>query len=222
MTKGSSLESDNLRQLAERVGNDWKQAADYYAAAENDMDARWASIIWPMIEDCDFTTCLDLAAGHGRNTRKLLEQGACRRIFVVDINQENIDFCTRRFMKEPRVTCIRNDGIKLDFVEPDSISLFYIFDAMVHFDSDVVRSYLSEISRVLQPGTGRAFLHHSNFTGNPGGNVHDNPHWRNFMSAELLVHYCTKEGLAVERQLKLDWNYDGSYIDCVSLVSRAA
>lgn len=178
-------------------------------------------MIRPFIMGSDFQTCVDLAAGHGRNTRKLLEEPGCTKVYVVDINQENIDFCLDRFRQEPRVVCVRNDGVKIGAVPSESITLFYCFDSMVHFDSDIVRSYLSEIRRVLQPGTGRAFLHHSNYTGNPGGDVHDNPHWRNFMSAEMFAHYSAKEGLRPEKQLKLDWNHDLSYLDCFTLLSRS-
>jgi SAM-dependent methyltransferase len=206
----------DLGPLAEAVGSDWRSTR-YYDAAEHDIDARWASLIWPFIHGCDFAVCVDLAAGHGRNTRKLLELPACGKVYLVDINQENIDFCSARFNNEPRVACIRNSGFEIEAVESASVTLVYSFDSMVHFDSDVVRSYLGEIGRILRPG-GHAFLHHSNYIGNPGGDVHQNPHWRNFMSAELMVHYAAKEGLGTIRQQKLDWNHDGSYIDCLSLL----
>ncbi len=101
-------------------------------------------------------------------------------------------FALPRFRDEPRVTCIRNDGFTIPQVPPKSITMFYCFDAMVHFDSDVVRRYLAEIRRVLDPATGRAFLHHSNYTGRPGGDFHDSLHWRNFMSVELMAHYAAK------------------------------
>ncbi len=210
--------ADSLASLAADVGRDWKSADRYYDAAEGDMERRWASLIWPVIQGCDFEVCVDLAAGHGRNTHQLLQQPDCKRVYCIDINEENIDFCRLRFDGEPRVVCLRNDGAAVDEVAAQSISLFYCFDAMVHFDSDIVRSYLGEIRRVLRPNTGRAFLHHSNYSGNPGGDVHKNPHWRNFMSAAMMTHYAAKEGLAVERQIPLDWNHDGSNIDCFTLL----
>ncbi|HEY1612412.1 MAG TPA: class I SAM-dependent methyltransferase [Rhizomicrobium sp.] len=210
-----------LSELAQFVGRDWKTAASYYDAAERDMDRRWDALIWPFIADCRFTVCLDLAAGHGRNTRKLLEQRGCERVYAVDINQENVDFCLQRFENEPRVTSMRNDGYTIGDVGAGSVTLLYSFDAMVHFDSDVVRSYLAQIARLLDPHDGRAFLHHSNYSGNPGGNVRDNPHWRNFMSAALMAHYGAKEGLTVVRQTTLDWARDRSSIDCLTLFRKS-
>ena len=50
---------------------------------------------------------------------------------------------------------------------------------MVHFESDVIRSYLRDTMRVLEPG-GRGFFHHSNYTG--GEDWRTNPSSRNFMS----------------------------------------
>jgi len=218
----ASQSTENLRELAECVGRDWKHASEYYRLAEEDMDRRWDALIWPFIKNCDFSVCVDLAAGHGRNTRKLLEQPVCKNVYVVDVNQENIDFCAKRFSDEPRAKCMRNDGFTIGGVEPGSVTMFYSFDAMVHFDSDVVRSYIGEVRRLLESARGRAFLHHSNYGGNPGGDVHDNPHWRNFMTADLMKHYARKEGMVVENQAKLDWNHDQSYIDCFSLLRCAS
>ncbi len=218
----TSRSTEDLRGLAEYVGRDWIEANEYYRLAEEDMDRRWDTLIWPFIKDCDFSVCVDLAAGHGRNTRKLLEQPGCREVYVVDVNQENIDFCAERFSGDPRVKCTRNDGFTIGGIDAGTVTMFYSFDAMVHFDSDVVRSYIGEICRLLEPTRGRAFLHHSNYGGNPGGDVHDNPHWRNFMTADLMRHYARKEGMNVESQVKVDWIYDQSYIDCFSLLRRVS
>jgi ubiquinone/menaquinone biosynthesis C-methylase UbiE len=214
-----SFSTNQLEEIAQYVAQDWRRADGYYDLAEKEMDDRWDSMIWPLVQIADFTECLDLAAGHGRNTRKLLEQPACRRVYLVDVNEENIAFCHQRFADEQRVICIKNDGFNLTAVPDGEVTLFYCFDAMVHFDSDIVRSYLCEVRRVLH-SQGLAFLHHSNYGDNPGGDVHDMPHWRNFMTAELFAHYAHKEGLAIERQLKIDWTHDQKFTDCFSLLKR--
>jgi SAM-dependent methyltransferase len=208
--------------LANFVGQDWHADAPYFNAAEPEMERRWETMLWPFLEGCDFRRSVDLAAGHGRNTRKLLEQSGCETVYAVDINQDNVDFCAARFKGEPRVRCLRNDGLAIPEIETRSITLFYCFDAMVHFDSDVVRLYLREIRRLLVPGAGRAFLHHSNDTSRPGADFHGHRHWRNFMSAELMAHYAAKEGLAVEKQKKIDWNRDKTDIDAFTLLSAPA
>ena len=106
--------------------------------------------------------------------------------------------------------------INLMPVETGSVTLVYCFDAMVHFDSDVVRSYLRDTKRVLKPG-GRAFFHHSNYTG--GHDWKKNPASRNFMSKELFGHYAMKEGLAVIKQRVINWDIHDN-LDCLSMIGR--
>ena len=217
-TDGAAAAHDE-RALAEarRIGDDWREH-EYYEQVEEAMDPNWVGLIFPFLEGSDLRSAIDLAAGHGRNTAKLLEQA--EHVWVIDINEENIAWCRRRFAGDARVEFLVGDGMTLRGVPDASITLVYCFDAMVHFDSDSVRSYLRESARVLVPG-GRAFFHHSNFTSNPGGDVHDNAQWRNFMSKELFAHYARKEGLNVVRQRVLDWGPDAA-LDCVSLVERPA
>lgn len=192
----------------------------YYDDAEQYMDEQWRAWIASQIADCDFTTVLDLAAGHGRNSARLLAKA--RKLYVVDLVEENVAFCRERFAGDARVVCLRNNGYDLAGVPDGEITLLYSWDAMVHFDSDVVRSYLREFRRILAP-RGRAFCHHSNWTGNPGGfdgldgNV--GPHRRNFMSRELFAHYAKKEGLSVVRQQLVKWELPD--LDCTSLVEKA-
>ena len=97
-------------------------------------------MIWPKIRHCSFDVVVDLAAGHGRNSRKLLEHA--RKLFIVDVNEENVSFCRSRFANQPNVTVFRNNGYSLRPIEDETVSLLYCFDAMVHFDSDVIRNYL--------------------------------------------------------------------------------
>jgi SAM-dependent methyltransferase len=189
-----------LDRLVRHAARPWAEHP-YYDQAERSMDGQWERQIWPLIKSCDFEITVDLACGHGRNSEKL--RHLARRLVLVDVHAENIEFCKKRFHDAPHVSFARNDGHSLPFLDDGSVTLVYCFDAMVHFDSEVVRSYLGECRRVLRPG-GRAFLHHSNYTGNPGGDVYDNPGWRNFMSVELMAHYAVREGLTVLRQQTLD------------------
>ena len=186
----------------------------YFDAAEPDMDKQWENLIWPMLKDrgIDFHCVLDLAAGHGRNSAKLRQYAD--RIIIVDINQENIDACKKRFKGDDRFVYFKNDGISLRGVRNKSVTFVYTFDSMVHFDSDVVREYLGEFYRVLKPG-GYGFCHHSNYTDNPSGDFKKTFHWRNFMSKELFAHYCAKEGLTIVEQRVIDWSCEK--LDCLSL-----
>ena len=95
----------------------------------------------------------------------------------------------------------------------------YCFDAMVHFDSDVVRAYLREFNRVLRSG-GRCFSHYSNYTGNPTGSYRDHPGGRNFMSKELFEHYATKEGLRPVVSQLVTWTEDEGGFDALTLLEK--
>lgn len=211
-----SLSHSEIRELAKKVGDDWKDRP-YYDDAEQYMDTQWRESIWPFIKDADFSYVVDLAAGHGRNSEKLKQHA--RKIHIVDINQENIDFCQKRFAGDPRFSFTRNDGCSMSFLPTNSVSLLYCFDAMVHFDSDIVRAYLREFKRILRPGA-LGFCHHSNYTQDPERDVHDKPGWRNFMSQALFAHYCSKEGLVVVKSRVIDWERPGS--DCLTLFRKPA
>ncbi|TCZ61335.1 class I SAM-dependent methyltransferase [Roseicella aquatilis] len=202
-----------LDAAARHAGDIWLPEHPYFDAAEPDFDLLW-QMIEPFLEGADFSCVLDLATGRGRNARKLLP--LAQRLLLVDIRPENIAFCRGRFGDDPRITYIANTGYDLRAVPDASVTLFYSFDAMVHFDSDVVRAYLAEARRVMAPGA-RAFLHHSNHTG--GEDWLQAPHCRNFMSRALFAHWARKEGLTVLRQDVMDWGGVPA-LDCISLLRR--
>ena len=209
-----SQSESRLTQVAKDVGADWKHSS-YYDAAEQYMEDLWTHRIWPFIKQCDFSCVVDLAAGHGRNTRKLRDVAG--KVYVVDINEENILFCRERFVGDDRLIFIQNDGCTLNGIPDGEVTLIYCFDAMIHFDSDIVRAYLTEFYRVLKPG-GYGFCHHSNYDKNPTGGFRDNPSWRNFMSQNLFLHYCSKEGLEIMKSQVIDWDTPSQ--DCLTLFRK--
>jgi SAM-dependent methyltransferase len=211
----AGIKSKSLTDLGAHSAPQWTPASAYFAHAEPFMAGQWANIIFPFIEGCDFTDCLDLAAGHGRNSEFLLKY--CKTLVITDYHADNVEVCRKRFQTRDNISYFTCNGFDLQPQPDASITLIYSFDAMVHFDSDVVRSYLRDFRRVLKPG-GRAFLHHSNYTG--GHEWTSNPSARNFMSKELFAHYAIKEDLKVIKQKTLNWQLPDH--DCLSLVERAA
>lgn len=207
---------DVVQKLAKAVGEDWRDHV-YYDRAEPAIQKQWPTLIWPMIKDCDFTSVVDLATGHGRNAAKLAEHA--EQLTLVDINEENIDYCRKRFESDPRFRYLVNSGADLRGIDDDSVTLLYSFDAMVHFDSDVVRAYLGEFRRILKPG-GRGFCHHSNHTDEPCGKYPSVKHARNFMSKNLFEHYAFKEGLRVVKAQTITW--DVPDLDCLTLFEKPA
>jgi len=188
----------------------------YFKPAEQALDIQWANIITPLLQGLEYNTVIDLASGHGRNARRLAEKA--RLVYCVDINPENIKFLRQRFADDQRFVVVHNDGSTLSFFEKSSVDLLYCFDALVHFDLEIIQSYLKEGYRVLRTG-GHAFIHCSNYTGNPGGHFSNNPHWRNFMSFELFSHLAIKAGFAVRHARKIDWG-DVRELDCVFLLNK--
>lgn len=206
---------EKLTEETSKVVRRWADTT-YYDAVEKAAMNQWNRLIKPFVSphEPDMTHVLELAVGHGRMTEILLEQADA--VTGVDVLQENIDFCTKRFGEHPKLTLLRNDGVNLNAVPDASTTFVFCFDSMIHFDSDVVRSYLGEFRRIMKPGA-LAFLHHSNLTRNPGGDFQKAAHARNFMSVALFSHYAQKEGLSVVKQKVIDWgkgdklckNHDG-------------
>jgi SAM-dependent methyltransferase len=196
----------------------------YFIDAESAIAKQWNGIIYPIIKDLNFSSILDLACGHGRNSEYL--RRLTKQLHLVDINQSCIEACHERFgdeMEGTRIFYHVTDGNHLGMIPNASISLVYTWDSMVHFDKLVVKDYVNEIGRVLMPG-GSAFLHHSNY-----GSVAPDSDWahnagtRSDMSAVLMRDYAKEAGLEVTRQdiqgIKEGWGMDG--LDCVTLLRRA-
>ena len=208
------LEEGRLRELANFSGEPWKPRNKYFRAAEDHIEAIWSTLILPFIADCDFTAVIDLAAGHGRNSTLLAPR--TRRLLVMDIQPGNVKVCRRRFAGHSHVECAVNNGYDLRPAGDGEFSLVYSFDSMVHFEKEVVRSYLRDTMRVLRPG-GRGFFHHSNYT--RGTDWRTSPHARNSMSRELFASYAEEAGLRVLRQMVVDWGHVAE-LDCLSLVEK--
>lgn len=210
----TEVPADKLSELAAYSGDPWTRENPYFTRAEAHMESLWKKHLEPFLEGCDFSHTIDLGAGHGRNSVKLSPLAG--RLTIMDIQPGNIDACKQRFAGRANTAFFVNNGFDLQPVHDNDVTLVYCFDAMVHFDSDVVRSYLRDTRRVLIPG-GRGFFHHSNYSG--GDDWRANPKSRNFMTKELFAHYARKEGLQVLSQRVIDWG-DSPNIDCLTLVER--
>lgn len=209
--------------MTARIAAEWADHS-YYDDAER-LD--WLLPFWERprfrakFDRLDIAAYVELACGHGRHTRYILETLADRRVervWLVDVVAENIDHCARRFAADPRVRAVKNDGADLAAIADASVTAVFSYDAMVHFEYDAVLSYIAETYRVLVPG-GRALLHHSNYDKNPGGFYRDNPHWRNFMTKALFAHAALRTGFVVLDQEVTHWNQDPD-IDCISLLEK--
>jgi protein-L-isoaspartate O-methyltransferase len=100
----------DLVSRARVVRDDWRQGS-YYDEAEAAMDEQWTELIWPVIDGRDFSSVVEIGAGHGRNSEKL--RRVAGSLHLVDINIENINFLKQRFQEAPNVVFVHNDGTDL-------------------------------------------------------------------------------------------------------------
>lgn len=199
-----SISETRVAQVAQLDGIHWggTTADAYFDDAEQAMEQTWTQLIGPILEKVQFEIALDIAAGRGRNSVRLADKA--KRVICLDINPDNIEHMRRRFDGGSRFSFVQNDGMTLRGIADKSVDLAYSFNSMVHFDMEVVISYVNECFRVLRPG-GHAFIHHSNYTDNPGGDFRTNPHWRNFMSLTLFRHLALKAGFTIVLSQSLFW-----------------
>jgi ubiquinone/menaquinone biosynthesis C-methylase UbiE len=211
----------NAINLRESIKKDWENAA-YYQEVENDSAL---SYFWKdekfleLFAALDLSRCVELACGHGRHAAHILHNYQVGSLTLIDINERNIEFCRERFRGLSNINFVVNSGNDLFGVNNDEATSLFCYDAMVHFEFDDVFAYLRELQRVLRLG-GRAVLHHSNNSKQPGNLYSDNTHWRNFMSKELFHHMSHRAGLRVVRQNLLDWGESKS-LDCVTLLEKS-
>lgn len=204
----------NLAKLAAYSGDPWKSSNPYFSHAEQHMDASWENHIKGFIENCDLTHVVDLACGHGRNIVKLLPLSTA--VIGIDIQESNIEVCRKRFHDEPKALFFKNNGYDISEISSGWATLIYTFDAMVHFEPEVIQSYLLDFHRALRPG-GRAFLHHSNYTG--GRDWRTNPHSRNYMSTDMMQGFVAAAGLSIVRQKIIDWSKH-EQLDALTLIEK--
>jgi ubiquinone/menaquinone biosynthesis C-methylase UbiE len=206
------------------VAADWAESA-YYDSVEG-AGARelfWgsASLFNRMFRSLDLSSVLEIACGHGRHYEHYKD--VARSVRLLDVNQENIDFCAKRFAAlEKKPVLIRNNGRDLDVIADGECSAVFSYDAMVHFEMADVFRYIEEAYRVLRPG-GRALFHHSNFTGAPGRRAHEIKQfgWRNYMSVSLFAHVAMRNGFDVVEQNTITWG-DMPNLDGVTLLQKPA
>jgi ubiquinone/menaquinone biosynthesis C-methylase UbiE len=201
---------------AREASEPWR-GSPYYDRAEARIGMWWdeGSLFREMFDVLDLSHVVELACGHGRHTEQIKDRAG--RITMMDILEDNVAFCRKRFDDAGNVTTLVNNGVDFQPIEANTVTAIFCYDAMVHFPPEVVESYLRDAGRILVPG-GRALFQHSNYA---AGAQHygRNPHARNFMTQELFAGFVARTPMTIERSHVLDWGGVPA-LDCLSLLVK--
>ena len=136
-------------------GNDyaWPQQGDEWSAPWGSATTQWHCVILPRIRTfLPAKTVLEIAPGYGRWTQFL--QPEAQHLIVVDLSESCIEACRSRFAEATNISYHVNDGRTLAMVAEESVDFAFSFDSLVHVDLEVLRGYLTELSRTSVAGRG--------------------------------------------------------------------
>ena len=103
--------------------------------------AEWYGTILPRIHQWAPTqTVLKIVPGFGRWTQYLKD--LARHLIVIDLTEECITACRKRFAGASNISYFVNDGRSLQGVDDTSVDAIFSFDSLVHVEFDVIEGYL--------------------------------------------------------------------------------
>lgn len=191
----------------------------YFAQAESDTDMNifWSedSAFYKMFKQLDLNHVIELAVGRGRHVS--MYEPIAKHIVLVDILQENIDFCKERFAGNSKIEYYCNNGYNLRKLKSGEYSALFTYDAMVHFEMMDIFEYLKDIHRVLRKG-GMALFHHSNNCSDYKDSFFNAEGRRSYMSKDLFAYLAYRAGFEIVEQQVIDWG--AKDLDCISLVRK--
>jgi SAM-dependent methyltransferase len=214
----------------------WSQFGEGWSSQWGGVSMQWYGTILPRIHAfVPSETILEIACGFGRWTQFLKD--LCDKMIAIDMVDKCVEACKVRFASSLHVSCFLNDGKSLDMVDDDSVDFVFSFDSLVHADTAVMQSYISQLPRILKKD-GVAFLHHSNLgeysyyqwitrvRGLRGvlgriGILERNLHNRDlFMSARMVEEFAKKHGLNCISQELVNWRTKRALFDCFSILTK--
>lgn len=205
------------------IANFWKDDP-YYERAESWLPCFWDkdSIFYKRFNELDLSSVVELACGHGRHVAQYVDKADS--ITLVDVNEENIDYCRKRLKKyKDKIFFYQNSGNNFNAIPSSSVTAIFTYDAMVHFNLLDILSYLQDAYRILVPG-GKILFHHSNnYEARLGESFLVNTHARNFMTDKIFACLAMTVGFKVLSQDIMDWGtgeWLATNLDCLSLCEK--
>lgn len=191
----------------------------YFEIAESDgaLDFFWGKegLCHKLFDRLDLENVVELACGRGRHVPHYLDRAG--QITLVDVLEENIDLCKRRFSGEDKISYVINNGYDLSKLADGSYTALFTYDSMVHFELLDIGNYLKETYRILKHG-GRALFHHSNNDSDYKASYDTGIESRSFMNAKIFAYLAYRAGFEIEEQKTVDWVWPD--LDCLTLVVK--
>lgn len=195
---------------------DWPEGGEEWSEAWGGSEAQWFGAIFPRLHRfLPARRILEIAPGFGRWSKFLIP--ACDDFVGLDLAPKCVVGCRERFAQATHARFFTNDGSSLAAVKDHSVDLVFSFDSLVHAESDVMASYVSEILKKLAPG-GVAFIHHSNL--HAYGNRLGVAHGRGMtVSADVIADLVKINDGTILVQEIVNWGEE-HLIDCLTLFAR--
>jgi SAM-dependent methyltransferase len=200
-------------------GNDykWPEGGEEWSRRWGGSEAQWFGCLYPRLHRF-LPACriLEIAPGYGRWSNFLIP--ASSGYLGIDLNENCIEACEKRFKHFPHAKFVCNDGMSLSSAEDASYNLIFSFDSLVHAEIDVLYSYVPDIIRKLTRG-GVAFIHHSNLA---AAKLLDGQHGHGrgkSVSADAIATIINASAGAVMIQEVINW-VDTGLIDCMTTFGR--
>ncbi len=158
---------------------------------------------------------LELGPGAGRWTEPLQQMAS--HLTIVDLSDECIDLCKKRFAACDNMAYFVNEGSNLDFLADESIDFIWAFDVFTHVNQEDTQRYAQEFKRILRSG-GRGVVTHAG-----KGRVHDA--WPSKVPADMFTEIIEQAGLTVKTQFS-SWEdgqtfeYSPRFHDCVTVFEK--
>lgn len=175
----------------ERRGEEWTESAEWKQALIDEVMLKYIE---------PGKSVLEIGPGGGRWTEVL--QKIAKHLIVVDLTNQSIEICRKRFANCANMQFYVNDGSNLDFIPDEALDFIWSFDVFVHISPRDIDQYLVGMSRILRKG-GRGLIHHAKEGGLHGG-------WRSRMTAELFSGLLAKHNLTLIAQFD-SWGEDGHF-----------